>query len=305
MAVLVCVAALPAGDLEAGPSCRPMKGVHLPSCVDVECRGCEPRKPEHPHTVCTACRLGLHDQLVGRPGRPALPGLAEIHLDLDTPTRTAAGGSGPNAASGEPGPDRRRDLRDAIRGVLVWWTHYLHHHHGVLPAAWNVRALAHHVDAWTPRILLEAGPASQLVHDIGTLHRDGARLAYPGGGRGQLLGHCPDCKHPVRSETTWEARCPGCGAVRSIDQWRALLAGDLSGETVATKAQLAAWLSAVYSRAISPLTISNWRNRPTAGLGRLVEAGVDQRGRKLYDVAHASQIAARLYGQAPNRGIAS
>ena len=290
-------------------TCQPLIGEHVANCEDQRCRGCLPKPAADELLVCRQCRL----RTTGR-----IEKLPDLYVDLLTPTRAPAGGGTQPGDQGDDAPatlaettspasDGALGARAQIRAVMVSWVKVLDEDFAKPVPADTIEALIAHVDWWSLTLLADAEHAGQFVAEIDELYREATRQAYPSAPLGQALGVCPTCATTVRSATTWgRIECRGCGAVRTVDQWIALLIGDLRDETSAIGPDLVAWLSARHNRPVSITALRHWATRgaripkPEGGmqvvyLGRI---GTDEYHRALYSVADAARIATGLFGAA-------
>jgi RNA polymerase subunit RPABC4/transcription elongation factor Spt4 len=279
-------------------------------CVAADCEPYPgetgPKESQDGLSTCRACTRNLWHQLADLP---------VLYVDLLIPTR--AGGSGGRIASPADADDDGRGwdgaqvsrpapvgleciaARAEIKVALVGWAVILEEEFGTRLPADDVASLCRHLRAHSRR-LLASEHAARLCDEIDERHTVAFRRAYPAPPQGQALGACPDCGTIVRAaDMHSEATCRGCGTVRPVEDWRALIVGDLGTEAAADAKALIAWLTARHRRQVTHTALRLWVSKGVKVGGetvRLTRIGTDARGRGTYSVADASRIAASLYG---------
>lgn len=290
------------------PNDRPLHDEHLDTCPGKPCRGCMPKPADQAQNLlcCVACRIRVTDRVL------ELPELAE---ELLTPSRVRGGGTTdtepqddtPATLAELPSPlgDDAIDLRTEIRRLWVRWADILMSDlfpQVRRPDGWTLHQV---VDHWALFLLGHEQTAVDFAGQVDDLWTRALHRARPLPPPGQLLGECPTCGTPVRSDRLiGEVTCRGCHTTRTVEEWTRVFVGDLTASTSATGGDLLAWLSARHQRTISPDVLRQWAARGvripqpdgTRTLVRLERLGQDGRGRTLYSVPAAAAIAHQLYG---------
>lgn len=248
----------------AAAHCRPIRGSHLGGCDDEKCRGCLPQLAADPLKCCAACNLRVSDRLKE---------LAQLWVDLLTPTRSAGGGKrAPGSERPQALGSEAREARTAIRRLLTTWCGVLVDDFGVAVPGPAVEVRVARLLAHLPRLLADPRHAEQLIHDVDMAWAEGRRRAYPAAPQGHHIGDCPvgtpagPCGGPVRAvvgefdEAGW-AECRTCKTKAVIEWWLALMPPE-QHEWLPMKALR--WHLTLHSgRQIAEQTIRNWAS-PTA-----------------------------------------
>lgn len=161
----------------------------------------------------------------------------------------------------------------------------------------------HDVPAMIEHLIREARWASgwsqgwEMQSYLAELAHDASLIAWPRA-RGEIpLGECPVtvgvdgevvvCSTTVRAtaENPGEVKCRGCGTTDTIDGWILRIVGD---EPLVTAEQLVPILHKRLGVIVKPGAIRMWKNR-----GEITSAGVDDKGRDLFDRQHAFVVVTR------------